>query len=181
MYTTCAVVLCPRRAPWWWWWWRVWGKRGEEGREGGGREGKEGCGCGCGWWGTLCLICVCPYIPAAPDYGGPCPCGHNLLAVYLCARPLKIHPSTHHHGNELPLALPELSEVWVTRTIWTSGHTAISQRDATVGSRLSSSQPAPVELARPSKQGHQPPGVLNSLDHVDEPASVSQQGCRRPC
>ena len=61
------------------------------------------------------------------------------------------------------------------------GSWRFSPRTATVGSQLSSPWPAPVELARPTQQGHREP--LWSREPFGSSGSVSaqRQGCQRPC
>ena len=112
----------------------------------------------------------------APDYGEPCPCGYDPPGRMPVHTALNILPSAHHEDDELTLAVPKLSKVWVNRQ-------SERQRDATVRSRLSSSQAAPVGLARPAKQGRQahcPRATAEPLWPAEqagpwETASVSQQ------
>ena len=135
---------------------------------------------------TLCLVCVFvhTYHLFAPNYGRPCPCGHDppgRVPVHTALK--KKLPSAHHEDDELALTVPKTLRGLGDQTIWTS--TGCNCEITTV----SSSQPASVELARPAKQGHQAPclrATAESLWPAEqfgpwETASASRQECRRRC
>ena len=91
----------------------------------------------------------------APNSGGPCPCGHDPLALHLCAGPLNVTPSA-------PLRDAELAPSSVFQDRCNCG-------SATAFSTTAVEHRVHVQL-----------GNCHGPQDHGKPASAPQQGCERP-